>query len=197
MTVDDFKTLLAGDMSSHNICQQVLMGSDMWLVTHKGMGDSTKAHDDMTQFFATKLRMAKKNIQFVGSAKTGFSLNPSKEFRAFDDEASDIDVILVSPVKFHEFWEELLRMFYQNRDQIPVNYRREIFRKFVTLERGDQLPSQLFRDWHQHMDALKRDFFTSFTISNPIKYRVYESWEAAESYHESGIDALRTKIAGY
>src|SRR4051812_31800572 len=132
MTVDDFKGLLKGKTSSRDICQRVLMGSDMWLVSHKKMGNSAQAYDQMTQFFASKLKMAKQNVAFVGSAKTGFSLHPEKNFRPFDDDKSDIDVILVWPAKFAEFWTELLRIFYANRDQFSTEYRREIFRKFVT-----------------------------------------------------------------
>jgi hypothetical protein len=170
------------------------MGSDMWLVSHKKMGNSAQVYDRMTQFFASKLKMAKRNVAFVGSAKTGFSLHPDKNFRAFDDERSDIDVILVWPAKFGEFWTELLRMFYADRAQMAGDHRREIFRKFVTLRRDDQLPSAIFKDWHQSMDVLKRDFFTEFTVSNPIKYRIYESWDAAEAYHESGIEHLRASF---
>src|SRR5262249_30697036 len=125
MTVDEFKALLKTQVPSRDICQRVLMSSDMWLVTHKKMGDSAQVHDQMTRFFASKLKMAKQNVAFVGSAKTGFSLHPDKNFRNFDDERSDIDVILVWPSKFSEFWAELLRMFYADRNQVEANYRKE------------------------------------------------------------------------
>jgi hypothetical protein len=196
MNVDDFKTLMKTDTDSRSICQTVLFSSDMWLVDHKNMGNSAKVYDQMKLFFARKLAMSNSNVAIVGSAKTGFSMNPKKLFRPFNDEDSDIDVILVWPAKYSEFWSELLHLFYGKSTYIDSNVHQDVFRKFVTLRRRDTWPSKIFQDWHQKMDGLKRDFFTEFSVGNPIKYRVYESWDAVEAYHENGISKLRSMSTG-
>jgi hypothetical protein len=196
MDVEAFKALLKSEMPNRQICQEVLFSSDMWLVMHKEMGESAYVYDRMTSFFSKKLEMAKRNVAIVGSAKIGFSLHPEKGFRAFNDDTSDIDVVLVWPDKFAEFWREMLKMFYSKTAHIPAATRKEVFRKFVTLRREDQWPAAAFQDWHRAMDELKRDFFTEFSVGNAIKYRVYESWDAAEAYHANGIGILRAARTG-
>jgi hypothetical protein len=197
MNVDEFKNFIQDNDDDRKICQQVLFSSDMWLVTHKGLGSSAPVYDHMKRFFGSKLSMSNNNVAIVGSAKIGFSLNPTKSFRPFDDEVSDIDVVLVSPKRFSELWAEILALYYNDGGNIiGARTRNDVFRKFVTLKRNENWPSKIFQEWHQTMDRLKRDFFTEFNVGNSIKYRIYESWEAAGSYHESGIRILRNQITG-
>ena len=195
MTVEEFKALVR-KKDNAEICHEVLFSSDIWLAAHKSLGPSSAVYDSMKRFFGSKLKIQPSNVAIVGSAKTGFSLNPSKKFKAFHDEDSDIDVILVSPQKFAEFWTDMLSAFYNRSSSVTATTHKDVFRKFVTLRRSDSWPSDSLQTWHRTMDAVKQGFFTEFSVSNPIKYRIYESWDAAQSYHESGVAALRKQIGG-
>lgn len=64
------------------------------------------------QFVKVKLSIAKQlgidscSVVFVGSSCTGFSMNPSKDFKEFD-EKSDIDIAIVSYYYFNVAWRWL------------------------------------------------------------------------------------------
>lgn len=64
---------------------------------------------DYETFIKTKLSIANKlgvdscSIIFVGSSCTGFSLNPEKGFKVFDEE-SDIDIAVISHYYFNIAW---------------------------------------------------------------------------------------------
>jgi hypothetical protein len=194
MEIEEFKELIKTNTDDLHVCQSVLMSSEVWLLTHKGHANSAKVYDEIKVFFSGKLKIPATDVAIVGSAKLGFSLSPFKDYKVFDEEDSDVDVILVSPRKFNEFWDELLALYYGRGSFVGEDHFLDVFRKFVTLERNVDFPSARLRDWHQTMDGLKRDFFARFSIGNKIKYRVYESWDAANSYHASGIAKLRRKL---
>ncbi len=48
-----------------------------------------------------------KNFCIVGSGKIGFSLNPKKYGKEFDNY-SDIDIVLISDELFHQLWLKLI-----------------------------------------------------------------------------------------
>lgn len=56
-----------------------------------------------------KLSIDSKSIVFTGSSSVGFSLNPSKKFKSFD-ENSDIDLAIVSDLHFDISWKYLRNM---------------------------------------------------------------------------------------
>jgi hypothetical protein len=195
MEVSEFKKLLKEESDGRKVSRTALFSSDVWLVRHKNLGEAAPVYDKIKDFFASHLEVQSANVAIVGSAKIGFSLNPKKAFEPFDDEDSDIDVILVSKPKFEEFWAELVRAYYS---ATPINklHYKDIFRKFLAIERDLDIPSDRITRWHQTMDSVKRDFFTEFSISNPIRYRVYESWDAVMDYHASGMNRLRSTLFG-
>lgn len=61
-------------------------------------------------------------VVIVGSANWGYSLNPGKAFKPFDDD-SDVDVAIVSSQHFEETWKEIRA------------YQRQTFYKLSRLER--------------------------------------------------------------
>jgi hypothetical protein len=191
----DFKAYIKANDNA-DICRNYLFSSDFWLLKEKGFQNPNATYDEIKLFFADRFSLSNNNIGVVGSAKTGFSLNPDKNFRAFDKEESDIDVVLVSDKHFSLLWQELLNLYYSPGSYVSSSEQTAVFRRFIWLKRDNSYPSALMRDWNQKMDALKSDFFTKFQIANKLTYRIYQTWEAVEQYHVAGIAKLRKNLDG-
>jgi hypothetical protein len=196
MQLDDFKRLLNGDQSDVDVCRKYLFSSDVWLFREKKFENPANKYDELKLFFADRLSLSNSNVGVVGSAKTGFSLHPTKNFRSFDNEHSDIDIVLISDRYFLQFWGELLQFYYSAGTYVSSYEIDSVFRKFISLKRDNSYPSEAMRSWNQKMDAMKSDFFTDFQIANKLTYRIYQSWEAVEQYHVSSIAKLRTNLRG-
>ena len=102
-------------------------------------------------------------------------------------------MVIVAPSLFEKFWNELFRLFY-TQSYVKDDFQRDVFLKYVAIERDTSFPSEFLRTWHVQMDNLKRDFFSRFQIPMAIKYRVYQNWEAVESYDARGLSKIRLKL---
>ena len=88
-------------------------GNDEYVVS-KWITEKVPAifNGNFEQFVKVKLSIAKQlgidscSVVFVGSSCTGFSMNPSKDFKEFD-EKSDIDIAIVSYYYFNVAWRWL------------------------------------------------------------------------------------------
>jgi hypothetical protein len=175
------------------LCRTLIFSSDMWLLEDLNFDDPEQSYIEIKQFFAEQLNLSRDDVAIVGTAKTGISLSPFKNFKTFDHENSDIDLVIVDPDLFEQFWKELFRLFY-TRSYIKAEFQKEVFLKYVSIERDISLPSALLKTWHQHMDNSKREFFSRFRIPMAIKYRIYQNWEAVESYHARGLRKIRPML---
>jgi hypothetical protein len=175
------------------LCRTLLFSPSMWLLENLEFDDPDGTYTAIKQFFAQQLDLSDSDVAVVGSAKIGISLSPYKNFKVFDHENSDIDLVIVDPNLFQQFWNELFRLFY-TRSHVKDDFQKEVFLKYVTIERDTSLPSSLLKTWHRRMDNLKSEFFSKFQISMAIKYRIYQNWEAVEHYHTRGIRKARLKL---
>jgi len=155
----DFKKLLSTSDDAQRICREHLFSSVVWLLEQKTPGKSPQVYDQIKLFFADRLQISNSDVSIVGSAKLGFSLSPGENFRDFDTEKSDIDVVLVSSKLFHVFWDELLRMFYSSETYVYETHFRSVFQKYVTLHDTFMPPSTPIREWQQKVGNLKKRFF--------------------------------------
>lgn len=62
------------------------------------------------------------SITFTGSASIGFSLNPSKGFRSFDDD-SDVDIAIISQHYFDLSWHYLRSLGVERYQFTPTQQR--------------------------------------------------------------------------
>ncbi|MNR23090.1 hypothetical protein D3C85_1400880 [compost metagenome] len=133
------------------------------------------------------------NVAIVGSAKTGISFNPSKNYRLFN-EKSDFDIIIVSPKHFNILWNAYVDMFYRG---IPMPEYNEvakfIFKKFISLKDPTQKHPDIV-NWLKTVEPLVKDLQLFFGVEQQINYRIYDSWESVENYHYFGINALKNKV---
>jgi len=121
-------------------------------------------------------------IVVVGSAKLGYSINPSKKLKPFDD-VSDIDVAVVHGRLFEMYW---LKMYEarQNLVEWPDigDARKYLFRGWI---RPDKLPLFSIRNaWF--------DFFTDLQArgvagSYAIRAGLYFNVEFLETYQLHGV----------
>ncbi len=138
--------------------------------------------------FASRLEIDPTNIQVVGSARLGYSLNPKKNFKKFDNE-SDIDVAIISPWHFEQAWLELRqdisRSFRskvsreENRD-LDIFVKNLIFYQTIPTERI--LPHLSFgRSWIRQSDEMLKKLDRKH-MGRELNFRIYRSHEALRSY---------------
>jgi hypothetical protein len=124
-------------------------------------------------------------IIVVGSAKLGFSIAPTKRYRAFG-ETSDIDVAIVSPQLFDRVWHEVFGYLDSARSW---EARRDFANYFVRgWIRPDKLPpgeNFLFtQEWFDFFRGLSNSReFGDIKISGAL----YRDWIFLEKYQESCI----------
>ena len=136
-------------------------------------------------------------ITLVGSAATGFSLNPNKNFKPFD-EASDIDVAVISQHHFTIGWR-YLRTNSARRHRVDVATRNawdEHVSNYIywgTLATDRLLGVLPFgREW---LAAITHISSVSPTLGRPVNLRIYSDYEALRSYQVHGAKNLRNSLS--
>lgn len=181
-------------LSEKEIYRKYLLGSDIWYFKeYLGNSNYSSIYDEFKHFVSDKLDIQFGNIAIVGSAKTGFSLAPTKFGNQFSDE-SDFDLILVSPILYRKFWDAYFDLHFQGTYIKNYQFKTsEIFRRFISIKEPDPL-HPILREWIQQVENFTKDYQVKFDIYNVINYRIYESWESVEKYHLKGIKELYTKF---
>lgn len=179
-----------------------LLGQEVWYFKQKKIANYLIVYDDFKHFVAESLSIHFNNIAIVGSAKIGYCLAPKKDFKQFDDNAdlpakerSDIDLVLVSPILFHKFWNAYLDLY--NERKLYGYYLNfitlDVFRRFVSIKKPD--PNHpTFKEWIEKVQSCNKDYQVFFDITSDINYRIYDSWESVENYHFKGIKEMKEKL---
>jgi hypothetical protein len=182
--------------------KKYLLGQDVWYFKQKHPSKYLTVYDDFKHNVSDNLGIHFNNISIIGTAKMRYSLNPKKNFKEFNDdpllpykERSDIDLVLVSPNLFNNFWNAFRDLFNQNK-LYGYNYEsttKDIFRRFVSLKKPDA-NHPTFKEWIERKESFNKDYQVLFDITCDINYRIYDSWESVESYHFKGINELRERL---
>lgn len=180
-----------------DIYHDLFLGADVWYFKTYGNGNPYKEYDIFKRLLSDKLNIHFNNIAIVGSAKNGFSLSPKKYFKVFDEEKSDIDVVLVSDLNYKILWEAYLDMYYK---QIPFpEYTctsKSIFKGYLSIGDNSTLRHKDLIEWKKNADDIIKDVQLELGMIHPLKYRIYDSWESVEKYHYFNIRQLRSRIIG-
>jgi hypothetical protein len=137
-------------------------------------------------------------IMLVGSSAVGFSLNPHKNYKQFDDE-SDIDVAVVSSQYFVVAWRYLRMNF---KRSLKLDYKtlsawKEHQNNYVywgTIAADKLLGVLPFgKEWLAATTALAS---ISPTLNRDIKLRIYYDHDSLRSYQLKGIKGLRDSLLG-
>lgn len=156
------------------------------------------------------------NVRIVGSARTGFSLDPDR-FPVPFREASDIDIVVVHTNLFDEIWRTMLTWDYltiRNRsyqEQQWLSSRHyEVWsgwydppgwhfqeRRGIELSFPDELkPLRDFaHTWFSAFRSLSRYKGHPEISRHKISARLYRTRNHANMYHVSGLRALRRRLS--
>lgn len=180
---------------TQEIYNEYIISGEIWIFK-KIYGDKWfYKYDEFKKYVSSKLDVHYNDISIAGSGKLGFSINPEKEFKKFD-ENSDIDIIVVSQKLFYQFWDEYTLCSYSN---VKFQQFRQIcfgiMRKYLCLEITNS-PNNLFIKWEKKTKDFEKDIQMIFNIENEVHYRIFESWSAAKDYYMNSIEKCKEKIYG-
>lgn len=147
---------------------------------------------------AEKLEVDPACVTIVGSAATGTSLHPSKNFKPFDDD-SDVDVAIVSPYHFTVGWRYLrmngarrLRVDARTRIAWDDHVHRYIYWGTLATDRLlGVLPFGL-----QWLSAKSDMSLMQPTLGRSINLRIYADYDSLRAYHVQGVRSLRDDQIG-
>src|SRR5882672_6522179 len=108
MSPDDFKALLL-TQPLDGIVTEHIFGAKPHIATKQ-----PSALPTLRRHLCPRLNLKEENVIIVGSAQTGFSLDPDK-FPARFTARSDIDVLIVDNEIFDKFWMTMLDWHYPRR----------------------------------------------------------------------------------
>jgi|GEM_PF-727769 len=142
---------------------------------------------------SSKIFVDGKAIVIIGSASTGFSLSPTKNFRKFDDK-SDIDIAIISAHHFELAWHAIRtlgakdhRLNPAQRSSLEDHRKRLIYwGAFDTKHLLAKLPFR--KDWFEAFENM-----TSLdpTRDREINARIYRNFESLTAYHVNNFTELR------
>jgi hypothetical protein len=140
-----------------------------------------------------KIEVDQACITIVGSAATGISLSPYKNFKAFDNR-SDIDVAVVSPHHFSLGWRYLRmnglrRLRVDQRTRIAWDEHVNKYIYWGTIATDKLLGVLPYgKAWLSATSALS---LIDPTVGRDIKLRVYSDYDSLRAYQLQGIRTLR------
>ncbi|XDF80107.1 hypothetical protein AAFX60_017160 [Aliivibrio fischeri] len=183
--------------------------SEMFLRKHIIFGDSfwldSVLYYELKEEIASHFKVHPSCVFLVGSGKLGFSLSEKKvfdsetkelketkpRFRAFGDE-SDLDIAIVSPSLFNDYWRQVYTYSREN----PSWYKGKQFKQnmFEGWMRPDQLPSspgkfQVRKEWFSYFSKLTASGkYGDLTIAAGL----YADWQFVEAYQLKSINECKT-----
>lgn len=189
MTVEDMKASIKAK-SADEIYNEFFISGEVWIFKSTFGERWFEQYDKFKKYVAKKRGVHYNNIGIAGSAKLGFSLNPTKNFRNFND-TSDVDIIIVSQRLFNEFWEQYLYDSYKPTTRINNIYDVGfcIFRKYMRLDCFRN--NEYYNNWQKKIGGFEKDIQLRFQIGNDIHYRIFESWDSVKMYYVSSINKLK------
>jgi len=197
-TIERFKTDLLSQPLEEVVNRYVFTGSPF------AFRDSPAKLDILRRHLVRCLDVQEANVIVVGSAQTGFSLDPNAFPREFHD-GSDIDVLVVDEKLFDAVWHAVLRWHYPRRGRkLPQTDWRWRSLRMDELYWGWFVPSKIrFEGLSrpatlQPLRGISTKWFNAFKglallpefASRDVSGRLYRSWQHAMLYHINGLQAI-------
>lgn len=127
------------------------------------------------------------SVVFVGSSSTGFSMNPQKNFKEFDDD-SDIDIAIISHYYFNEAWHNLRQMdtaLLSKKAHKAYNSHRAHYIFDGTIATDKILSYLSFgKAWRESIAILRND--PAFGDKD-IHFRLYQDHKSLIDYHVANV----------
>jgi hypothetical protein len=154
--------------------------------------------DDYASFKARVQRHVNgvESLSIVGTGNWRFSLNPYKSLKEFD-EASDIDIAVISQEQFSQTWEELRRVersrWYTFSKEIQDRLRRnaeDVYSGFITPAWIPGHQNELLYRFKTILNQL-RDESVKF---KPVKMLFFKNKVEAIDYYKRGFRLAKGKV---
>lgn len=147
-------------------------------------------------FISDNIKVDSCSIFFVGSCAVGFSLNPNKLFKPFD-ENSDIDIAVISHYFFDVAWRtiqdiDFSSISYPIQQIITEHRNRYIYWETIALDKIIGI-MPFAKEWLETIESLKR--LENLNNRN-IAFRLYRNPEALKRYHINNLKTNQTSILG-
>jgi hypothetical protein len=137
-----------------------------------------------------------KAIVFTGSSSVGFSLNPVKDFRAFNED-SDVDVAIISNIHFDIAWHYLRnigpkyhRLKPREKNAVDDHRTRLIYHGTIATDKIVQL-LPFGKDWVTAMNTMGK---IDPTKNREINFRIYKDFEALKAYQLIGVAKIKDQL---
>ena len=190
LTLDKFKEYLK-DYPESDIVQLFIFDNIPYCFS-----DNIQLYKRFRLRVCDKLSIHQQDFAIVGSAKTGFSLNPDN-FGAPFNSSSDIDIVLISHDMFEKVWFDLLE--YRKNTKFRLSpFHKHRFNEmqnilFYGLIRMDKISNDFSfaKEWWEYFNELSTDKKYG---PRRIRAAIFKSWKHASYYYEYGIKKLKEKI---
>jgi len=155
--------------------------------------DNPQRYIDFRKEICEQFKIHLQNFAIVGSAKVGFSLNPTKFGVVFSD-SSDVDVVLVSEELFQRLWIDLIRFRRDEFAYLPSEYKKQFnelqYILFWGHVRMDKLPNKFTaaKKWWEFFNRLSKD--TRFGPRR-IRAMIFKTWKHVSFFYEKNIMELK------
>lgn len=137
------------------------------------------------------------DIVLTGSGAVGYSLNPRKGYKPFDNQ-SDIDCGVISQHHFEIAWRYLrqlrpdwLSLPPLTRGALVIHQKKYVFSGTIATDRILALLPFGSR-WQSALDAMGK---IPPTNSRDVKLRIYKDYDSLRHYQAKGIERLRNDLA--
>ncbi|MFH0735097.1 MAG: hypothetical protein V1773_13030 [bacterium] len=148
------------------------------------------------ELFASKIEVDSKAIVLIGSASVGFSLNPGKNLKEFDD-SSDIDVAIISQLYFDISWHflrniGLKRFNYSQRVINAIDDHRErlIYWGIIATDRIIQI-LPFGKNWILASNEMTK---IEPTKNRNINFRIYKDFDSLRAYHLNNLKTIKNNL---
>lgn len=132
----------------------------------------------------------------IGSAGLGFSLNPNKKFKPFDN-LSDVDVAIISNYYFEQSWHTLRNigsslylLDYKQKASIRDHVQRLIYWGTIAIDRIITI-FPFGKLWMKSLSDMAR---IEPMEDRKINIRLYKDFESLRSYHAYNLTKLRQEL---
>jgi len=192
---DEFKTILRSDESSQDIADRYILNGEAWVFADKFSDQSATRYEEFKRIIGRSVDLHSSECRLVGSAKSGISLSPKKNFRKFHKK-SDLDVVLVSAPLFDKIWKEYLVLDYRVKGLVDGYARFGFYRQFATVKLSKKLRETTpeLKKIYQLFGGIQARVDGEFNLNHEITFRIYRSWLAADLYHTENINKLRSEL---